>query len=975
MADVESAAPLAAPKSSSGDGAGARRPGAFLRTILLSLGGESVQSAFHFALGILLIRALIPHDYGLYSVIFNLGGIALTYGNALMTVPSTVYLAHARSPAAARFVESAFGSVALAVSALLALVVAVVLVAFSAPMEVIPPASVFVGGWTLRNHLRLMAYASGHTYVATVSDAVFSITGLVSVAVLLFLTGGAPHLPVLLWLLAGANVVACLAAVAQRAAPLRISLRRSVRARYLKTWRDIAWSLFGVTTWNIQGQALTFLVAATHGVTAFAPIAAGIVVFRPFNTLVTAGINVLRPRLASDMARGRQAEALRTLLVSLTIALAASVLYCAALWIAWPLLDRYVFAGRFPAGTMETIMPLVAVTMTVAVSYHVPMSVVQAGRGFRTFAFATTAGGLVGVVAISLILLVADTQWSLIGVLLGEAVCFTILWLSALRLLIKIERKEGPAAPLPLVQNAGCVARLETADKALVVVRVNPARDTQWARGLGERLGKRPDVGRVMLVAGAPMPLPRAVSNLLMFERTVLRAVRPHAYRTGDLELDMPPRCDIAIDLTGSGPAPLPGAARTLCPLFDGIADDAAIYTGLLDGIMPVVEILDVASGHVLARGRPGAECQSTVSSVAAGVLGRVGTLVEAALDRPIDVGPPLAAPQSAGGRGGMSTAMARRLAVAATGRLYRLCYHAPHWRIGFRFHDGPGVIERGNLGGAPWRVLADPGHRFFADPFPIWHGGRAYLFFEDFDHRTGKGTISYVEVGEQGPIGPVRPAIEEPWHLSYPFLFEDGGQIYLIPESCNARHVALYRAERFPDRWVREGLLLSGVDLSDATLVRHGGRLWMFAAAHDGTGSRTDLLCIYSADQVAGPWTPHPLNPVLVDHRTARPGGNMFERDGRLWRVAQDCTRGYGSALAIVEVLRLDETGFEQRLHAVVSPDRFWRGRRVHTLNRAGRLECVDGSAHSRKFLVPRSEAPVEAVGKEMVDLQKILR
>ena len=129
------------------------------------------------------------------------------------------------------------------------------------------------------------------------------------------------------------------------------------------------------------------------------------------------------------------------------------------------------------------------------------------------------------------------------------------------------------------MQNAGCVARLETADKALVVVRVNPARDTQWARGLGERLGKRPDVGRVMLVAGAPMPLPRAVSNLLMFERTVLRAVRPHAYRTGDLELDMPPRCDIAIDLTGSGPAPLPGAARTLCPLFDGIADDAAIYT------------------------------------------------------------------------------------------------------------------------------------------------------------------------------------------------------------------------------------------------------------------------------------------------------------------------------------------------------------------------------------------------------------
>jgi hypothetical protein len=62
------------------------------------------------------------------------------------------------------------GAIALAV-VVVAVFVAIVLAAFSAPVATIPPASLFVGAWTLRNHLRLMAYASGHPFVATVSDA------------------------------------------------------------------------------------------------------------------------------------------------------------------------------------------------------------------------------------------------------------------------------------------------------------------------------------------------------------------------------------------------------------------------------------------------------------------------------------------------------------------------------------------------------------------------------------------------------------------------------------------------------------------------------------------------------------------------------------------------------------------------------------------------------------------------------------
>src|SRR5262249_15604798 len=157
------------------------------------------------------------------------------------------------------------------------------------------------------------------------------------------------------------------------------------------------------------------------------------------------------------------------------------------------------------------------------------------------------------------------------------------------------------------------------------------------------------------------------------------------------------------------------------------------------------------------------------------------------------------------------------------------------------------------------------------------------------FDHRTNKGVISFVEVDRNGPRGPVRPGLAEPWHLSYPFLFEEEGQIWLLPESSADRTLNLYRADPFPHRWTREATLISDTVVSDATLVRHNGRLWMFAATRDDAGSYSDTLSLFIAPRVVGPWRAHPSNPVLIDRCGARPAGGIFVRGGRLWRPVQD--------------------------------------------------------------------------------------
>jgi hypothetical protein len=187
--------------------------------------------------------------------------------------------------------------------------------------------------------------------------------------------------------------------------------------------------------------------------------------------------------------------------------------------------------------------------------------------------------------------------------------------------------------------------------------------------------------------------------------------------------------------------------------------------------------------------------------------------------------------------------------------------------------------------------------------------------------------------------------------HLSYPFVFEDGGDMWMVPESSGARTIDLYRATSFPDGWRIERTLVSGVEASDATLFKNAGRWWMMATVRDGEGSCSDALHIWSASSLCGPWIPHRRNPVLIDISAARPAGRVVLRDDRLIRPVQDCRDGYGAALALAEITRLDNDCFEQSIITTLKPGNAWPGRRLHTLNRAGRLECIDGSAISFKL------------------------
>lgn len=267
------------------------------------------------------------------------------------------------------------------------------------------------------------------------------------------------------------------------------------------------------------------------------------------------------------------------------------------------------------------------------------------------------------------------------------------------------------------------------------------------------------------------------------------------------------------------------------------------------------------------------------------------------------------------------------------------------YWQVAYRLIDGPGIAETGKIDGSPFTVLPDDGERFYADPFVFERDGRHYLFVEEFPYATGRGVISVAELGGDGTFGIPRRVLEERHHLSYPQVFAHDGEIFMIPESGSAREVVLYRAVQFPDRWVRDTVLITDSHVNDATLLESGGRFWLLGTERYGYGSASDTLAVYSAPSLRGPWVGHALNPIVVHHSAARPGGAIIRRGATLMLPVQDGSRAYGGGLGLMSLEQLDDNDVRFSSPRAICPGSAWARAGIHTLNRAGRVEVVDSA------------------------------
>jgi hypothetical protein len=267
-----------------------------------------------------------------------------------------------------------------------------------------------------------------------------------------------------------------------------------------------------------------------------------------------------------------------------------------------------------------------------------------------------------------------------------------------------------------------------------------------------------------------------------------------------------------------------------------------------------------------------------------------------------------------------------------------RLLFARP-WRIVVR--------ERGAQPTQDWsraRALVrwKPDH-VYADPFLFEHEGRHHLFCEEIPRGSKRGVISHTELHPDGTVAhEPAPVLDADYHLSYPFVFAHADELFLIPETSDVRRVELYRAVDFPRVWEREAILLDGLVASDATVLAHGDRLWLFVGVAVPHATLLDELHLFSATAPRGPWQPHPRNPVVSDVRCARPAGAIQRWGARLVRPGQDGSRRYGGGVSFREIDALSATEYAEHEIARLEPSDLG-ARATHTYAADGRFEAVD--------------------------------
>jgi hypothetical protein len=219
------------------------------------------------------------------------------------------------------------------------------------------------------------------------------------------------------------------------------------------------------------------------------------------------------------------------------------------------------------------------------------------------------------------------------------------------------------------------------------------------------------------------------------------------------------------------------------------------------------------------------------------------------------------------------------------------------------------------------YKEIKNPSGRFLADPFVFSHEGKNVIFVEDLFYSDNKGRISAIQLHENSEefLGVV---LEEDFHLSFPFIFKEKGNVYMIPESTEARDIRLYRCLEFPKKWILDKTLMKDVFAADTMMIKHDN-LWFMLTniCSSGIGEyQSELHIFFSNRHNSTDWKPiEKGNPVLFDSLAGRNGG-LFYQNGDIYRVNQIQGKShYGKSFGVNRVLHLSSSEYlEERIRTI---------------------------------------------------------
>jgi hypothetical protein len=273
-------------------------------------------------------------------------------------------------------------------------------------------------------------------------------------------------------------------------------------------------------------------------------------------------------------------------------------------------------------------------------------------------------------------------------------------------------------------------------------------------------------------------------------------------------------------------------------------------------------------------------------------------------------------------------------------------------WQLLYHFDDA-NKLPVTSVSNFQYKEIVPPNNCFWADPCVFTtDDDKRFIFFEELVYAKKKAHLSVLELKEDGATSKPQIILEKPYHLSYPFVFKEGNDIYMIPETSENKTIELYKCVSFPVKWEFQRNLMENVHAVDTTIHKKDGRYWMFVNIKENKGaSAWDELFLFYADTLfTKEWIAHPQNPIISDVRQSRPAGHFIEHEGKLYRPSQDCSCTYGYATNMCEVVTLNENEYKEKIIEKLLPKWNDKVTAVHTLSNNKGLTVLDARYKRKK-------------------------
>ena len=409
-----------------------RRPKAgqipMIRSTILSVADQVLLSALNFGLAILLIHFASKPQYGLYAQLVNLQSFFSPFHAGIF---ASAYLALASGMSGVRRLtyQTAMARAEVVMSTLSAvLVVAVSAIAAKLFWPALTPGiclafSVALLGLWWREFVRQMKFAALRYDRALAIDATYILVVAVCAGAALATSGVTTT--AVFWCMAAGGIVSAVPSLlsAIRASPVdRSIIRQEVRA----SWNIGRWEVLGsVVTWT-YAQSYVYFAALHGGLDAAAEISAGRLLATPLALLWPSYANVLRPTSSRLLASGSMEEIRRLAARSALFVVAGSVLYGIVILAAIPLLDRWLFGGKF---LHLHILALwwVAYFMMTGIS-TVASSILRSALQFREVLNRQILSSIAAVILLTIGLRLEAIESLVIALVLVETFCAALFW-------------------------------------------------------------------------------------------------------------------------------------------------------------------------------------------------------------------------------------------------------------------------------------------------------------------------------------------------------------------------------------------------------------------------------------------------------------------------------------------------------------------------------------------------------------------